>query len=366
MTVPDRIALAVAIGLVRQPSHAPQPGLVDEAEVARVGDQLQRGLVSSHPDVEWSVCPVPEPLDVDPAPVSEVTSVLSQGRRALLGHDLDIVVVLTDQPLELHGRPVSAHVSPMQQIVVISAPAFGARRARIAQAAAELVCGMLDTETPDQSSQRVLHELAATITTDDGGAAYLSRAVRGSTRLLFGMIRANRPWLLTIRLTRTLVGAFAAAFVAIVTPDVWTLADSMHLARLVLLAVLVLVVTTAVLVIGGGLRERAPSRRVRRTVLIHNVAAWFSVGLGVLALYLGLVVGGFAVTLLVLPWSLVGHTVGHQVGIGTMLRVGGLASVVALVGSAFGASLEDDDDVQRAAYTTSDDTRYTDEPRPNP
>jgi hypothetical protein len=49
-----------------------------------------------------------------------------------------------------------------------------------------------------------------------------------------------------------------------------------------------------------------------------------------------------------------------------MLRVGGLASVVALVGSAFGASLEDDDDVQRAAYTTSDDTRYTDEPRPNP
>jgi uncharacterized membrane protein len=178
--------------------------------------------------------------------------------------------------------------------------------------------------------------------------------------VLVGMVHANRPWLLAVRLSRTLVGAFAATAIAIVTPDVWMLADRMQPLRLAAIAVLVLLSTVAVLVIGGGLRERAPSRKVRRTVLIHNTAVWVSVTLGVVTMYAGLVLASLAVTLLVLPWDLVADTVAHPVGWDTMLRVGALASVVALVGSAFGAGLEEDAAVQRATYTGSDDAEYLD------
>jgi len=43
-----------------------------------------------------------------------------------------------------------------------------------------------------------------------------------------------------------------------------------------------------------------------------------------------------------------------------VLRVGGLVGAVALVGSAFGAGIEADEDVHTATYTGSDDARYAD------
>ncbi|MGZ4479568.1 MAG: hypothetical protein ACXVW2_13215, partial [Nocardioidaceae bacterium] len=336
-------APAVVVGLVWDSPGGPP------AEAAGAAEELGALLAASHPAVRWSVgCVADAAPPEDGAPVADAGRLLTRGRAALLAHDLDVAVVVTDRPLRLRDRPVAAHASPVQQSIVIAAPAVPEG---VAAAAARLVPALLETEEGDASATRVLTELAADDDVRHEGLAFVVRTLLGSIRVLVGMVHANRPWLHAVRLSRTLVGAFAAAAIAIVTPDVWLLADRMQPLRLGTIALLVLLATVLVLVIGGGLRERAPSRRVRRTVLIHNTAVWVSVSLGVVTMYAGLVLASLAVTLLVLPWGLVAQTVSHPVGWGTMLRVGALASVVALVGSAFGAGLEEDAAVQRATYT---------------
>ncbi len=322
-------------------------------------DQLGRRLTAAHPVVDWDVRQTrgrrSEPAPGASAPVS---TLLAHGRTMLLADDLDVALVLTDAPVDLRGRRVAAHVSPVQQAIVLSVR--DTEPGNLADEAASLVTSLLELDDAPADEHEVLRQLASSMPSEVDGSVFVTRALRGNLRLLLTMIRANRPWLLTLHLSRTLVGAFAAAFVAVVTPDFWMLADRMSTLRLALITVLVLGATCVVLVVGGGLRERPPSRRARRTVLLHNTAVWTSVGIGVVTLFAGLVCANLAVTLAVLPWGLVAQTVGHPVGLGTMLQVGALTGVVALVGSAFGAGLEDDEDVHAATYTGSDDARFAD------
>ncbi len=322
MPPPERDLPCVVVGLrVEAGPAGPDP--------AGLAQEVERSLAATHPQLPWQVRPAGPPWEEEPAPTApapvDAAGVLARARALLLAEDLDVAVLVTDRQMRLHGRPVAAQTCPVQQTIALSLPGLAAEPGR-----------------------------------GRHGPVVVARTLAQNSRLLVRMVLAGRPWLLAARLSRTLVGAFAATVVAIVTPDVWTLADRMSPLRLTAIALLVLAATTAVLVVGGGLRERAPSHRVHRTVLLHNVAVWTSVSLGVATLFAGLVAAGLAITLLALPWGLVASTVGHPVAWSTMLRVGLLASIVALVGSAFGAGLEDDAAVQRAAFAGSDDAEFLD------
>src|SRR4051794_27015593 len=52
------------------------------------------------------------------------------------------------------------------------------------------------------------------------------------------MVRANRPWRLIVRLSRALAAAAAAVVFALVTSDLWVLADALNWLRLLVLNVL--------------------------------------------------------------------------------------------------------------------------------
>ena len=317
--------------------------------------QLTSRLRVRHPAVDWAVRRVRDAGPGHPLRSTSVSALMARGRTALLADDLDVVLVLSDVVPELRGRPVVAHVSPVQQVAVLhvgSAP-------DLADEAAHLVAAVVDLDD-EPDDEELLRQLASSLPPGADGAGLVRRTLLGNLRLLVTLVRGNRPWLLTLHLSKTLTGAFAASFLAVVTPDFWLLADRMSTTRLVLVTLGVLAVLCVVLVIGGGLRERAPSRKARRAVLLHNAAVWISVAIGVVTLYLGLVSADLAVTAVVLPGRLLDETVGHPVGIDTVLRVGSLVGAVALVGSAFGAGLEADEDVHTATYTGSDDARYAD------
>ena len=313
-------------------------------------------LVLGRPAVGWDVRRVPDPGPAHLSPTPSVAALMTRGRKALLAGDLDVVLVLSDAVPELRGRPVSSHVSPVQQVAVLH---VGSADLGFATEAARLVAAVvgLDDEPDDQE---LLRQLASSTPADAEGADLVRRTVTGNLRLLVTLVRENRPWLMTLHLSRTLTGAFAASFLAVVTPDFWLLADRMSVTRLVLVTLLVLGVLCGVLVIGGDLRERAPDRRARRAVLLHNVAVWVSVAIGVGTLYLGLVAADLLVTGVVLPLRLLRETLGHRASLDTVLRVGALTGAVALVGSAFGAGLEVEEEVHTATYTGSDDARYAD------
>jgi hypothetical protein len=224
--------------------------------------------------------------------------------------------------------------------------------ATAAPAVAEVVGELLDL-AGDAQDRQVLESLG-----DEDAPA--QPAGWGARRLLDEVV-ASRPWLMTLHLSRSLVGASAAAFLAIVTPDFWTLADRLRAVRLALISAGVLLVGVVVLVVGGNLRERPGALRSRRRVRQHNAAVWLGVALGVLTLFAVLVLASLVITLVVLPGSLVGDAIGHHAGWVTMTRIGIVTAIVSLVGSVFGAGLEDDGDVREATFGGSDDVRYSDD-----
>jgi hypothetical protein len=339
--------VVVGVSTAAAPSY---DGRADEL-VACLTSQLRE----RHASVDWEVRRVRDPGAGRPLRSPSVSALMARGRVALLAEDLDVVLELSDALPELRGRPVAAHVSPVQQVAVLhvgSVPDLAGEAARLVAAVVDL-----DGEPDDEE---LLRQLASSLPAGADGTGLVRHTLVGNLRLLLTLIRSNRPWLMTLHLSKTLTGAFAASFLAVVTPDFWLLADRMSTTRLALLTLGVLAVLCAVLVIGGGLRERAPSPKARRAVLLHNAAVWISVAIGVVTLYLGLVSADLAVTAVVLPGRLLDETVGHPVGLDTVLRVGSLVGAVALVGSAFGAGLEADEDVHTATYTGSDDARYAD------
>jgi hypothetical protein len=324
----------------------PAAGLEPSAVAAILGDRC--------PSASWRVRT--QILDQPPTPehAHRVAEVMAEGRGHLLAADVDVVVVVTDRRVVLHGRRVRSHASPVQQAAVLST-ATHARRSTASTVAA------LEVEVVDLISD--LLDLEG----DERGAPVgrQPRFGRGLRQVL-GQVVAGRPWLMTVHLSRTLVGASAAAFLAIVTPDFWMLADELSLIRLALISAMVLMAAVLVLVVGGGLRERGTTGAPRRSVRLHNTAVWLTVGLGVLSLFVVLVLANLAITLVVLPGSLVAGAVGHSVGWQTMARIGVVTAIVSLVGSVFGAGLEEDEDVQDATFGGSDDVRFADDVEPEP
>lgn len=87
----------------------------------------------------------------------------------------------------------------------------------------------------------------------------MTGVVTGNLRLLLGMLRANRPWRLAVRLSRALVTAVAAGTFALVTTDIRRLSAALGPLRLVLLTVGSVAAVVLTIVIGAGLWERVPS-----------------------------------------------------------------------------------------------------------
>ena len=53
---------------------------------------------------------------------------------------------------------------------------------------------------------------------------YTARVLTGNLTLIGGMVAANEPWRLSLRLSRALTGAVAAGVFGLVTADIWRLA----------------------------------------------------------------------------------------------------------------------------------------------
>lgn len=327
--------------------------VLDQAAAGPAAHAVAAELERRFPAARWDVRVETLPGGPDDLGTQRASAAIGDVRRRLLASEADLAVLVTGRPVLLHGRRVRSHTSPVQRCALLTAARGGGQDADrdVAPAVATLVGELLDLSGDVQDREKL-----ESISDDDAPDAAPGR----SLRRLLGDVVASRPWLLTLHLSRSLVGASAAAFLAIVTPDFWMLADRLSGLRLAVISVLVLAIGVVVLVVGGNLRERPGPQRSRRRVRRHNAAVWLGVGLGVLSLFAVLVVASLLITLVVLPGSLVSGAIGHHAGWVTMTRIGIVTAIVSLVGSVFGAGLEDDGDVHDATFGSSDDVRYSD------
>ncbi|WP_293004513.1 hypothetical protein [Mycobacterium sp.] len=77
----------------------------------------------------------------------------------------------------------------------------------------------------------------------------------GNLTLLGGMVAANQPWQLSLRLSRALTGAVAVGVFGLVYSDVWRLSDAFAWRRLAGTSPLSVGATAATLIVGAELWE---------------------------------------------------------------------------------------------------------------
>jgi hypothetical protein len=340
----------VVIGLVSAPGTATETA-------SNLADDLRAELSAQLPAVQWRV---PTVVDALVHPPADDAALVAAARDRLLKEDWDLVVCLTDLPLRARRRPVVAHASPVHGVAVVCLPALGAiglrRRTR------DTVVGLVRTllgDTKDHAlsgSVAGLGRRARELGRDqqqagDGSVMFTARVLSGNVRLLIGMIRANQPWKLAIGLSRALTAALATGVFALVTPDIWQLADALGWIRMSAIGMGAVAAITAALILGAGLWEHASNPVGRKQVTLFNLATTATVVLGVLSLYAALLLLALLTSPVLVPSHLFEEGVGHAVRVGDYVKLVWLTSALATLGGALGAGLESDEAVRAAAYT---------------
>jgi hypothetical protein len=353
----------IIVGLLASPGPAAE---LTESLLAEIADRLPQQL----PGVRWRLEFVSDRLVQPPTGLSEL---ISAGRRMLLDRGWHLAVCVTDLPLQTARRPVIAHVSATHGIAVLSMPALGplSVRKRAAATVVRLIGHMLgdstlaDTgqrRTLDDAVTRRMRELGTRVEHKDRGVGFAARVISGNIWLLLGMLRANRPWRLALRLMRVLVAAFAAGVFALVTSDIWRLAEYLGPTRLTVIALGSVAGILVTIVVTTGLWERSPHPAAREQVIMFNIVTAATVGIGVAVLYLALFIAMLAAALLLVPQGLLGSQLGYPAGVADQIRLAWLATSIATLGGALGAALESHEAVREAAYTYQPDAQLAADP----
>jgi hypothetical protein len=343
----------VQVGVVNAPA-------VSDELTAGLVDDIRGELEARFPEVKWAFQLLDDGLVQPPAQDSEI---VGAARQLLLTRAWDLVVVLTDLPLSLARRPVVAHASPLHGVAVLSVPALGtlAVRRRLRDAVLRLLGALLGEAGesgaggPRDAALRRISSRLGELGSDVEGQAptlrFTTRVFTGHLRLLFGMVRANRPWQLAARLSRALAAAAAAGVFALVTPDIWSLASALGWQRLTVVSMASVVAIGVTLIVGARLWERVTDPRTRQQIVLFNIATTATVVIGVAAFYAALFVLSLLAGLLLVVPSLLADAISHPVTVADYVEVAWLTASLATVGGALGAGLESDEAVRRAAYT---------------
>jgi hypothetical protein len=360
---PDTSKPEIVVGLLASPGPASE---LTESLLPEIAGRLPERL----PGVRWRLEFVSDRL-VEPP--TELSAIISAGRRMLLDRGWHLAVCVTDLPLQTARRPVIAHVSTTHGVAVLSMPALGpvSVRKRTAETIVRLIGHMLgDIALADAGQRRTLadavtrrmRELGTRIEHGENDVGFATRVISGNIWLLLGMLRANRPWRLALRLMRALAAAFAAGVFALVTSDIWRLAYYLGPVRLTVIALASVGGILVTIMISTGLWERTPHPDAREQVILFNIVTATTVGIGVVVLYVALFIIMLASALLLVPGDLLGTQLGHPAGAADQVRLAWLATSIATLGGALGAALESHETVREAAYTYQPDTQLAGAP----
>jgi hypothetical protein len=260
-------------------------------------------------------------------------------------------VGLTELPLRSGRRPVTAHASASHGVGLVSVPALGALRLeeRLRAAIVDLV-----DELQGEPSDQLASPLGRARVRDDGSIKFVRDTLRGNLGLLVGMVRANQPSRVVVRLSRALLGALGTGAFGLISVNVWTIADGSSVPRLVVAGLLSIVATCVALVLAHHLWARSPDPAARERVILLNLGTVCTLAIGVVTLYLALFAVSAVCAAALIPPHVLEQNVGHAVGVGHYLRLAWFVASLATIGGALGSLAESDLSVRNATYRSRD------------
>jgi hypothetical protein len=191
----------------------------------------------------------------------------------------------------------------------------------------------------------------------DGTVRFVGAVLRGNLRLLVGMVRANEPSTVIVRLSGALVATLGVAALSVILSDAWRLADGLTWLRLLLLSIFSVAVTSITVIAAHDLWERARTPFARERVIIFNLATAATIVLGVVTLYAAL----FVITALcaggLIPARVLESGVQHRVGLSDYLQLAWFVASLATLGGALGSVTDSDLEVREAIYRHRPDHR---------
>jgi hypothetical protein len=335
------------------------PGLAHEV-AEELAEDLPRTLEERFPDYSWRV-ELQTELRAGPAGIG--VDLVKFARERMLDEGWDRVICLTELPLRVGRRPVTAYASVALGVGVVSVPALGAiaLESRVREAVLRLVAGLLGEDVDDGATGIIGHAVVREKT-----FRFVTAPGRGNVRLLVGMVRANRPWELIVRLSRALAAALGGAAFAIVSTGVWKVADGAGAVRLAVLTVLAVVAICASLIVAHDLWERSPPRSpaARERVVLVNVAVTLTILIGVATLFLALLAINAVTVSALIPREVLADELGHEASARSYLHLAWLLSSLATIGGALGAVIENELAVREAVFGYRGDASECDEGGP--
>jgi hypothetical protein len=288
----------------------------------------------------WDITVVSEPFTTGSEDVDDAVERL---RDEADRRNWSFVIGLTELPLhDDSGRPLLVETDEDRRTAVLSLPALGGLRmhSRARRAVRSLISGMTDPDSEDE------HRVA------------LPR-LRGRWRLIWGMVLANRPWLLLPGLKSALVSALATGAVATINSTVWLLAGSLSWWRLVIATIASIALAVGWLVIDGELWDRPDddSPEARQRSRLYNVSTLLTLLGGVLVCYIALYLVNLAWALFVLDPHVMGGYLNSSLGYSDLFVLAWFVASAATVGGGLGSGLESDEAIRAAAYSNREEER---------
>lgn len=359
-------APTVTVGLLSDPGRP--------TEIARKLSADLPGVLADRVDSEvvWRVCVRSEQIPLD----EQGRIPLDEAAEKMPAEHWDLMVCITELPRSDGSRPVVADVDVERGVGLASLPAIGWLRPRAhARNTVAHVLGVVSKEKlglgkgePRAVSRSHHHirkrptEFASPVRQipSDQGNIDLHLALtgtRGRLRLLFGMVRDNRPWRLVPSLSRAIAASAAAAAFGIFYPSIWGMADALSVQRLAVISCFAVVVMAVWITVHNSLWEHPARHGDTQRAALYNAATVLTLLIGVLCMYVLL----FAVTLLaavaVISASYMETQLGHSVAFSEYAKLVWLASSMGTIAGALGSSLESEAAVRRATYSRREQER---------
>jgi hypothetical protein len=313
-------------------------------EVAeRLKEDLVDLLADTAADVDWRITVESSALGV--VAQSDLPLLVHALNERLQGRTWDLAVFLTDLPYRDRARPLVAMLSPPDHIALLSLPSLGLFR--LPRRVREAALGVI-TELLPEASGRTL--VPGRIQDAGQRRSYVLPGARGRLRLLSGMLRANRPWLLFPGLSRALAGVFATAAFGLISSDVWSVSLRLDAVRDTVLSIASITALVAWLIIDHELWERPSDEIARQRAALYNVATVLTLYIGIACLYAALYVLVIVTAVFVLTPEALRPVIQREPSAGYFLSLAWFITSMGTVGGALGVGFEDENAVRQAAY----------------
>lgn len=296
----------------------------------------------------WRVERLSDPVSATANEADEVLDELQEHRR---NREWRYAVCVTDLPLTVGERPIVAERDIERGVAVISLPALGLPlKSRLRRLLTTLFAEMLGE--PDIAGRGPGGVRETRTGAGDTEARYTVRPVLGWVRLVFGMVRANRPWRLVFGLSSALAAALATSAFGLSSTTIWEVADRLAPWRRVVAAVISVAVLVFWLIAAHRLWERKKhgDRVSPRLLVLYNLSTLATLTIGTAVMYVGLFLVNLGVASFLLSRSLVESSLSHPAGATTYVAVAWGFTTLGMLAGAVGSSLESDQAVRQAAY----------------